>query len=397
MIRNIALFISCFHKEQILIYEQKTLLPLHRQQKAQGRKLCKGVASFSADTFIYPCSATTGGLNCRQQRKKRFVNFNDVQIDHLMKYVRLGKFASENGISYSDLVLTMEVLDIGKELHPNTKLSKDDLKAFTSFQNLPDSVKEKLINQLKRDKADKASEETTHKLLLGKREELGAPKTIFKYYGNDQNAIDAIINCYLYHCEYSKFNDPFDCYTHLLDVERVEGYHYEHRHWVRRQLDNTMEKYGICCFSRLNNSILMWSHYSNKHQGFCVEFDYSKLELNLFDINYIHDFKKVKFIKNRDALYHLIYTKSSEWAYEKELRSFVEPKDGDRKVEYNPNAIKAIYFGVNTDLSTIKLIGLEALKNNPKVKFFKGKRDTSAFNIEWKRLDRNFFNQEKQP
>jgi Protein of unknown function (DUF2971) len=32
-----------------------------------------------------------------------------------------------------------------------------------------------------------------------------------------------------------------------------------------------------CSFSERNNSILMWSHYADNHQGFCVEYDIHKL------------------------------------------------------------------------------------------------------------------------
>ncbi|OEC87342.1 MULTISPECIES: DUF2971 domain-containing protein [Methanobacterium] len=36
----------------------------------------------------------------------------------------------------------------------------------------------------------------------------------------------------------------------------------------------------ITCFSETNKSILMWSHYANDHQGFCVEYDFKELGRN---------------------------------------------------------------------------------------------------------------------
>jgi Protein of unknown function (DUF2971) len=34
----------------------------------------------------------------------------------------------------------------------------------------------------------------------------------------------------------------------------------------------------ICSFSAVNDSILMWSHYGNNHQGFCIEYDLEKFD-----------------------------------------------------------------------------------------------------------------------
>ncbi len=32
-------------------------------------------------------------------------------------------------------------------------------------------------------------------------------------------------------------------------------------------------KYGVLCFSRCWNNILMWSHYGDRHKGICRGFD----------------------------------------------------------------------------------------------------------------------------
>ena len=51
----------------------------------------------------------------------------------------------------------------------------------------------------------------------------------------------------------------------------------------------------VSCFSESNNSLLMWGHYADKHQGFCVEYDLSlvKQEDNfkkyLFDVKYVDE------------------------------------------------------------------------------------------------------------
>lgn len=35
---------------------------------------------------------------------------------------------------------------------------------------------------------------------------------------------------------------------------------------------------GVVCLSEHGDDILMWSHYSDGHQGFCLEFDRERLE-----------------------------------------------------------------------------------------------------------------------
>jgi len=36
----------------------------------------------------------------------------------------------------------------------------------------------------------------------------------------------------------------------------------------------------LCSFSAINDSLLMWSHYADKHQEFCLEYDLESLEAN---------------------------------------------------------------------------------------------------------------------
>lgn len=35
---------------------------------------------------------------------------------------------------------------------------------------------------------------------------------------------------------------------------------------------------NLCSFSAINNSLLMWSHYSDNHKGFCIEYDLELLD-----------------------------------------------------------------------------------------------------------------------
>lgn len=111
-------------------------------------------------------------------------------------------------------------------------------------------------------------------------------------------------------------------------------------------------KARISCFSKRNDSILMWSHYATSHAGVCFEFkenrDYFKKvkyskNRAVFDIYAItqkilaNNFIDETFAYNKDdeivrKALEPFFTKSLDWSYEKEIRcifSSDDPKDDD--------------------------------------------------------------------
>ena len=102
----------------------------------------------------------------------------------------------------------------------------------------------------------------------------------------------------------------------------------------------------ISCFSKENNSILMWGHYANKHSGVCIGFERPKD--NFYDVSYSK--KRVAFplyelaciicsyimndeevdINNQNILkkgLRSFLTKSIDWSYEKEVRCIFSLKE----------------------------------------------------------------------
>lgn len=122
------------------------------------------------------------------------------------------------------------------------------------------------------------------------------------------------------------------------------------------------------CFSEDIKSVLMWSHYSEYHQGFALGYDLrpfllpNKENLGLFPVVYseqrynatqyfcywIGKLMKLP-LKNQDTLAHikLLLHKSKEWNYEKEWRLI----NGQNKNVFNKNAEpriihpNSIYYG----------------------------------------------------
>ena len=101
----------------------------------------------------------------------------------------------------------------------------------------------------------------------------------------------------------------------------------------RERLDYHQKIMRVASFCESPLNLLMWSHYAQCHEGFCVEYDTKELlrkknlRHNLFPVTYQEDmFDESKFfkdnpIKNQDFLdYRVMATKSSHWSYENEWR-----------------------------------------------------------------------------
>lgn len=106
---------------------------------------------------------------------------------------------------------------------------------------------------------------------------------------------------------------------------------------------------GVSCFSTTSDSILMWSHYADKHRGICIEYDFSLLEqlenINAFLLPVIYSTERPLLpidkldLENGQAtqesvmrimpdLIRAILTKSKFWDYENEWRfiALAKPK-----------------------------------------------------------------------
>ncbi|ASJ22779.1 hypothetical protein BHAMNSH16_06275 [Brachyspira hampsonii] len=123
----------------------------------------------------------------------------------------------------------------------------------------------------------------------------------------------------------------------------------------------------------------MWSHYADKHQGICIEYDITSIHnrenlilkkvnyeasLTTNNINYYTDtmgklFNNVKTSDNRniDYIIDTFTVKSKEWEYEDEYRILFYDEENK-----NPNGrsidlqIKSICFGVQTSKEDKELV-----------------------------------------
>lgn len=84
-----------------------------------------------------------------------------------------------------------------------------------------------------------------------------------------------------------------------------------------------LDKYRICSFSAVNNNPLLWSHYSNSHQGFCLIFDAdNELFGGAIKVEYQDEYPSYDFTEEDEYLImkNSGLVKFTDWSYEKEFR-----------------------------------------------------------------------------
>lgn len=211
------------------------------------------------------------------------------------------------------------------------------------------------------------------KKYLGIRIENITPKeiTIDDYVGSIES---------MYRLVGKKESERKDTYQNLND----------HLLWMKNKLSEAVfQNFKIACFSEACDSILMWSHYGNKHCGFCVEYDFKEM---FSDGNYdkmispvLYSDKRVSVVVKSDGVgkgkYRLfdrnytyaidcLFTKSSDWSYEKEWRAIVV--DSKDIAEFNGKVrISKIILGANiSDQNKKTLITIAQEKGVPVYQMF---------------------------
>jgi hypothetical protein len=227
------------------------------------------------------------------------------------------------------------------------------------------------------------------------------PDVVYKYRNWSDNYHKRILlKNELYLTSPKDFNDPFDCRIPInflsLDtpekirafVEKATNEHLEYLlaesrdiEFEKKKLENQLltdlegyqkyyqngwfkfhdERLGVLSLSKRWDSILMWSHYANKHQGFCVGFHEEKLrESDLFGRGGLVDYDpedKFPFLDpmEEDRLRRIFIetqSKANDWKYEEEYRLFKTfyngvPSVEERKSYFSDEVFAEVIVGLN--------------------------------------------------
>ena len=165
-------------------------------------------------------------------------------------------------------------------------------------------------------------------------------------------------------------NTPFKCDTYeetLKEYNQIALETFE----IARKMPGKMFK--TTCLSENSKSILMWSHYANQHEGFCIEYDFNRaIETNfpidrLAKVSYSDSIPKLniqsliqairkklehEYVKDpnitqltSETCLEAIITKNTVWQYEEEWRIILD-NFSDIQIDKIPYATKII-MGIN--------------------------------------------------
>jgi len=209
------------------------------------------------------------------------------------------------------------------------------------------------------------------------------------------------------------FNDPFDCNIDRLtfDLSKTDE---EFKQYQNRMYDNAQATHGekvknidwikiyrntqikkikeskICCFSSINDHPLLWAHYGDKHLGACLIFDNAlakrfineeNLKLGIEGPVDYKQFEQVNYCESRlNGLQHLFGVKGLDWAYEKEFR-IIGFNIIEDLVEFEPNFLKGIIFGMKVSNSAIEAFKKDIKKTSLNIEFKLALKNNESLDI----------------
>ena len=186
---------------------------------------------------------------------------------------------------------------------------------------------------------------------------------LYNYTKINKNTIRTILNEELWLSHVNNFNDPIDPAIKILNEKNNNIFQY------------LIDLIAIGCISLTNDNFLMWSHYADKHEGICIEYDLYDFINNpisnviLKKVDYVE-----KIINDRNAiltdkynnqyrLTDILSVKSKEWEYEKEYRIIKYCINMNNTIKL---PIKKIYFGAKTSKEDkellIKMFGFKGIR-----------------------------------
>ena len=141
---------------------------------------------------------------------------------------------------------------------------------------------------------------------------------------------------------------------------------------IKKEFNDLIDEYFFYCVSEDATNNLMWSHYSNSHYGFCIEFNTGFVpaqeviyQNKVVSLNLIEIIKLWINLTDGEQLsndvWYALRTKLDEWKYESEYRvhasnqmvkKSIERKEKFIKIEYSEKAVESIILGYRMNKKT---------------------------------------------
>jgi len=212
------------------------------------------------------------------------------------------------------------------------------------------------------------------------------PPVLYKYGKFDEHTEKIFTHNDIYFSSPNVFNDPFDSKPLLTsDGTMTERKHYLLEQYQKKypnrskeaiSIDVDMEiitkgrdrivleeaqkkaiellrkKLGICCFTEIRDSILMWAHYAKQHTGFCLEFDanndFFRPSTRAIKVEYDRFRPELNVLRldsyPEGQLAKALLIKADDWEYEKEWR-IVDDEKGEGTQSFPEDALIGVILG----------------------------------------------------
>ena len=222
----------------------------------------------------------------------------------------------------------------------------------------------------------------------------------------------------LHFCTVQDFNDPFECafqvqfsqdkrenikfgdlalkrqYPNLSSQERDAIIQNEadifddpdYALFVRETMRQGFNKWGICCLSKVRDNVLMWSHYANKHRGFCLEFSTEQFSVGLttgrtgpLPVHYTDKYPVARII-DEIALRETILTKAEQWEYEKEWRIITPEQTG--LYPFPSHCLTGVIFGCRMLEKHKEMIREWCRNREPAIKYYETRESEDSYTLD---------------
>ena len=204
------------------------------------------------------------------------------------------------------------------------------------------------------------------------------------YFTQSQWATEDIVLKRLKISDIKDLNDPYELTGYIVNVNKKK---------VKNEFkEDISDKYGIICFSNSYHSMLMWSHYADKHRGICLGFDIC--EDDCFDViysesmtNFQNNFNTPSTPFTLKDLQGILSLKYREWAYEEECRIY-SPFDssishsGFNFEQFGERLqLREVIFGVQNNTEPATLIRFIEQYYEGNIKISKAALDSNKFRV----------------
>lgn len=158
----------------------------------------------------------------------------------------------------------------------------------------------------------------------------------------------------------------------------------------RKTIDEYFEKVGVLSLCEENTNLVMWSHYSDNHRGYCIEYELNSNIINklnfenddevfLMEIEY--EDNPIDFLSLPSNFQFYLRRKSNLWKYENEFR-YISSKNGLHNIP--KDAVKAIYLGAN--INKIVKDTFFRLCTDKKINLYQSKLSKNSYTLKFEKI-----------